>query len=461
MELLKTAAFPKGHIYHSDLMTTSLREAVPAIQAMDFRYLLSEAGYVKSIIPLNEFSSNQHGTHQGLLLAMGGDYTGGLALATILEDEPILGVHEIKPENAMSLWLLGSNMEYLSPSTEDVYLEAYIDPSLHAELKQRYFTGGTIVLDVEVQYKTEGNKAVAKGVFKYYCKKKNSLSVVTPGKRINAMFEHILKTSAKLIARLRATEAEQDKPLFIDPISSLVAGRQGKVIADRFVKSMPELQHMVAARTHHLDCTLAAYAPQISQLVFVGAGLDFRTYRLNNLLGHKTIFELDLKEMLDERAFLEEKYRIKPAYGTDPIRVACNFLTDSIVEKLLSVGFDAKLPTFFIYEGCAMYFTYEENKQILTQLQQLIQANNNSLLWMDKVDEAALNKTISSPSLQFFLSNMAKLGEPFIFGFDAGNSLLHEVNLQIIESAITTQLKDLPHSDIYPLYSFNVLTSKA
>ena len=454
---MQTALFPKDHIYHAALATKKLREAVPSVNAIDFSFLTSEKGYVKSIIPLNEFSSNQHGTHQALLLSMGGDYTGGLALATLLDDEPILGVYEISNEKAMSLWLLGSNMEFLNPSTEDVYLEAKIDPALSDELKQKYHSGGTIILDVAVIFTTKLGVPVARGTFKYYCKKKSALSVAVPGKRINAMYEHILKTSAKLIAYLRANEAVQQTPLFVDEISKVVAGKQGKVIADRFLKTMPELQHMVSARTHHLDLALIKYAPLVKQIVFVGVGLDFRAIRLNDVLGQKAIFELDLKEMLEERVLLEKIYALRKPEMATPNRIGCNFLTESIAEKLTAAGFDKHQPAFFIFEGCSMYFQHEDNKKILTELQQLMVCNSDSLLWMDKVHETALAAPNQTASLQSFLSGMAKLGEPFIFGFDETDSLLHESGLRVISSATTTNLKQVPHSDIYELYSFNIL----
>ena len=56
---------------------------MPIANDIEFRHLEVKLGYCKSLSPLNYKSSNQHGTHQAFLLGMGGDYTGGLALATL------------------------------------------------------------------------------------------------------------------------------------------------------------------------------------------------------------------------------------------------------------------------------------------------------------------------------------------------------------------------------------------
>ena len=46
-----------------ELLTKLLREAVPVLQHIDWKVLETGEGYVKTLLPLNYESTNQHGTH--------------------------------------------------------------------------------------------------------------------------------------------------------------------------------------------------------------------------------------------------------------------------------------------------------------------------------------------------------------------------------------------------------------
>ena len=81
--------FQRGYIERvsPDIMTNLLREAMSITNDVKFQYLEVKLECCKSLLPLNHKSSNQHGTHQALLLEMEWDYTGGLALATLISHE--------------------------------------------------------------------------------------------------------------------------------------------------------------------------------------------------------------------------------------------------------------------------------------------------------------------------------------------------------------------------------------
>jgi len=440
-----------------ELTTRLLAEAVPVMKDVEFRYLEVKKGYCKSMLPLNRKSSNQHGTHQALIMGLSGDYTGGLALASLIPDEPILGVHEITPDRGMSLWLIRSDMQYFRPSTDDVFVEASIPEEMGEMLNKRYHKGRMILLDVLVTFKDIQQNEIAKGTFRYFCKKKNSLAVVKKGNQIDVMFEHVLKTSAKLIAQLRAVETEKAEPLFIDEISVKVAGKQGKVIADRFMQLLPELQNMVAARTFHLDQSLKTHSSRMKNVIFIGAGLDFRMYRHPETFGNVVIFEMDLSEMLIERSKLERQHELRPEGFSPPVKIGCNFLSDSISEKLMSNGFSPEEPSFYIFEGCSMYFSEEENIKIIGEISGMMEKNPDSILWMDMVDSRAVLTDKSPDEIRGFLSNMAKLGEPFVYGFEDDSKVLNKVQLGIIEKKYTTDCMMVELGEVYSLYSFNLL----
>lgn len=443
------------HRINPNLMTVLLADAVPVVKEIQFRYEEVRRGYCKSFLPLNYMSSNQHGTHQAMLIGMAGDYTGGLAFASLITDEPILGIHEVLPDKAMSLWLVSADMKYVKPSTDDLIIEATVDVDNMGAYNRRYHEGKSLFVNVEVVFNDPDGEIVAKGLFRYYCKKKTSLVAPKNGELANVMFEHMLKTSAKMIARLRATEAEKQKPLFIDKYAVLAAGKQGKLIGDKFANILPQLQNMVAARTHHLDNILRAGKNIFKQVVFIGAGLDYRMYRLKELFEDKIVFKLDLPEMLEERNRVSFLFEEKPLI--DEVDIPCNFITQSIAEHLFVNGFNIEDPALFIFEGCSMYFTEEENSVILEQLNGLLKLNTESRLWMDVVDRDIVDGSCPSATVKSFLKNMARLGEPFVFGIANLPEFFNSFNMQLEIVANTTNVFENVQDDIYRLYNFLVL----
>ena len=56
---------------------------------------------------------------------------------------------------------------------------------------------------------------------------------------------------------------EQERPVaerrFDDPYAFMLAGKQGITLARRFSTDMPQLQHLVAGRTRHLDRSVTEF----------------------------------------------------------------------------------------------------------------------------------------------------------------------------------------------------------
>jgi acyl-coenzyme A thioesterase PaaI-like protein len=157
---------------YAAISTKFLLQAVPITAEIGFKYLEVKKGYCKAILPLSKKSTNQHGTHQGLVLGVAADYTGGLALSSLLPNEPVVGIHNIEAERYMCLWLTKQQIEYMRPSTQDVFLEAEIAEPMHADIEQQYYSGATILLDINIRLFNPQNKTVAKAVLNYYCKMK-------------------------------------------------------------------------------------------------------------------------------------------------------------------------------------------------------------------------------------------------------------------------------------------------
>ena len=98
-----------------ELMTKLLRQAVPVLEATQWAITKVEHGVCESVLPLNHATTNQHGTHQAALISLSADYTGGMALTTLLRGVPLAGIHSCKAEDSASLWLISMDVKYLKP----------------------------------------------------------------------------------------------------------------------------------------------------------------------------------------------------------------------------------------------------------------------------------------------------------------------------------------------------------
>ena len=247
---------------------------------------------------------------------------------------------------------------------------------------------------------------------RYFAQPSIQLKPTKSNPRISPIFKQKLKASARMIAGLRASS--ESKNIRVDQSHERqAAGPHGELLANRLNGVLPQLKDMVLARTRHIDETLRS-VENIEQVVILGVGLDMRPFRMNEELGRPTFFELDLPEMLEERDRVIAE--MKPDASVRRHSMSADFKVDKISQLLLqNPDFDPKRPTAVVFEGCSMYFTREENQQILSDIASLLQ-HPNSLVWCDLVRENVVEGTVPSPDIKKFTDGMEELGERFIFG---------------------------------------------
>lgn len=393
------------------LMTRLLREAIPVLQWTGWRVIEVEEGGCTTELPLNHATTNQHGTHQAALLSLSADYTGGLALATLLRGVPFAGVHPCNEDNSAALWLAAMDVRYKCPSTGHVTATCKISDETAQMVRQRYFAGKRVLVTLPVTFRSN-NEIVAEAEMKYFAQPSIQLKPTREKPAINPLFKHKLKASARMIAGLRATVDNQF--LRLDTAHERhAAGPHGELLAKRLQGILPHLQQTVAARTKHIDQTLSRISG-LKQVVLMGAGLDMRPFRLCHSLGRPTFFEVDLPEMLEERTRVISQLQHRPLVQRR--MVAADFKCDDLAEVLLRhPDFDPNLPTAVVYEGCSMYFSEQENQEILTLLSRLLQ-HNDSRLWSDMVTTDVVDGTTQVKEIAAFVDGMEQLGEKFIFG---------------------------------------------
>lgn len=402
------------------LINRLAHQAVPVLEYAGWNLTRIEYGYCESELPLQPSTTNQHGTHQAALISLSADYTGGMALTTVLTGIPLAGIHPPDRERSASLWLASMNVRYINPSTGHLLGKCRVAPDQIEKIPRRYEQGKKVLVTLKIEFESNGQK-VAEAELKYFCQSTKSLLESTKSQRMSSLANQKLKSSARMIAGVRATG--ESKYLRVDcPHAATAAGPQGKILAEKLRRELPQLPDMVLARTRHIDETILTETP-VQQIVLVGAGLDMRPYRVAGHFSDVVFFELDLPEMLEERERVLAETKLS---NVKRHAIPANFLTQDLCEVLTSdPSFDRDKPTAFIYEGCSMYFDDQKNCEILTQLSSAT-TNGDSYIWADFVTTEAIENVSGRAEVTAFLEQMDALGETFIFGVDDPGEYLND-----------------------------------
>lgn len=171
--------------------------------------------------------------------------------------------------------------------------------------------------------------------------------------------------SAEIIAAMRALESQRPEHLRIcyDPYARyLIRSRFRKVAQTRlFTKLLywfverkgPGLPAGIAARTRYIDDIVKQeVANGVQQVVIMGAGLDMRAFRLEELKDIP-VFEVDfpatqqLKQQKLAAIDLPERNQLH--------YVPIDFIKDELGDVLAKAGYEHHLKTLFIWEGVTMY----------------------------------------------------------------------------------------------------------
>jgi methyltransferase (TIGR00027 family) len=429
------------------LITSLLHAAVPLLAELGWRATRVEEGACESELPLRQESTNHHGTHLGALMALTADYTGGLALASVLRGVPVAGIHPGTPTTTASVWLAAMSVRHRAPSTGDLTASCTIPATTARHIRDRYLAGARIVVPVTVELRSNG-ETVAEAEMTYFAQPTAALTPTAERPRVSTLYKHKLKASARLIAALRGRKSRR----FHCPHSALAAGPHGHLLADYMTGVLPQLEEMVLARTVHIDeVVVAALERGVRQIVTPGVGLDFRAFRLAERFPDAVFYETDLAAMLDERERAIRSLELPPARRvTAPV----NFDTDRLDEAMTRMGFDAQEPCVVVYEGCSMYFDEATNRRTLGQIRRLME-HRESALWSDFVETSVLDRGMALPGIAPFLDGMERLGEAFVFGLDEPGPFFARLGFRVRDTVTSRQCLD-SEDPIHAVYKFVV-----
>lgn len=134
--------------------------------------------------------------------------------------------------------------------------------------------------------------------------------------------------------------------------------RDGALVHERLSLLTLGLTAHVALRTFAIDEALRTSALQgVKQVVLLGAGLDGRGYRMQELRD-AVVFEVDHPSTQEDKRLRVEEQNLKPS-AKEVRRVPVDFERDDLNVSLVNAGFSPDAPSFWIWEGVTVYLTRE------------------------------------------------------------------------------------------------------
>jgi methyltransferase (TIGR00027 family) len=237
-----------------------------------------------------------------------------------------------------------------------------------------------------------------------------------------------------------------------DPVSQRLAGEQGIAIAQRMVRASPQLKPLVEARTKHLRRLLAESHREFAQVLVLGVGLDSKPVEFAR--EKQAWYLADLREMLRER---NRRLGVLGVDVKNCIEIPVDLRRSDWPEKILESGFDPTKPTLIILEGVSMYLEINEVRSTFERVRALMD-NPDSRFWIDHFTEEFFDLDLRE--LSDFLANIARLGEPFLTGFQDAAALSPGKGWTVVEHV--TAAKELGlRDDVYHEYRLSLLSIRA
>jgi methyltransferase (TIGR00027 family) len=229
--------------------------------------------------------------------------------------------------------------------------------------------------------------------------KNKMLEKVTP--------DHLLGSTARWTASVRAMESAREDRLFHDPWAAALAGKEG----DEWIKQRSaDSVAPIVLRTRFFDDFLQRITTQngIRQVVLMAAGLDTRAFRLS-WPDQTRLIELDHPSVLKYKEQVLGTAGAQPACVRQIIEVD---LTDPWGEALTEAGFDPRQPSGWLLEGFLFYLSNQSITHILDEVTCL--AAPGSWMGFDIMNSI----TLTSPLTRQWVEMQANLGASWIGTMD-------------------------------------------
>lgn len=173
--------------------------------------------------------------------------------------------------------------------------------------------------------------------------------------------------TAVFVAAARALESEREDRLFDDPWARAFVRASGWDPPAEGTSGLTrdQLVTWMSARTKFLDdFAVESVAGGCAQVVFLGAGLDTRAFRLR-WPAPVAVFELDTPDMLEFKMSVLADTAPSPPATRVPVAVD---LREDWPAALRGAGFRDDVPTAWILEGLLLYLTPEDVDTLMNRV---------------------------------------------------------------------------------------------
>jgi len=191
-----------------------------------------------------------------------------------------------------------------------------------------------------------------------------------------------------------------------------------RVFTNKLHEKVPGSYEYLTARTKFFDeIFLRSIKEKIRQIVFLGAGYDTRAIRFQHMTNETLIYELDAPSTQDEKKKLKKSHIPIPG---NLVFVPINFIKDNLEKTLLSLGYNSRKRTLFIWEGVSMYITEKAVCDTLYFIKHY--SGEGSTLVFDYFYESVINGTCTSYDADTLAESVSQLSEHFKFGIEEGKA---------------------------------------
>ena len=230
--------------------------------------------------------------------------------------------------------------------------------------------------------------------------------------------------TAFIIAVYRAEEKDCVESLFIDDYAKYFVNPDVIQKANDFAKVLPEGKEMIRYRIGYFNHVIQDNIDNgVTQIVMLGGGFDMRAcyYRRESV----QFFDVDQKEVIDFKRSVIAKNNID--YPSKC--VACNYITDDVIEGLCQQGFQCDKPSLFVWEGNIHYIPKPEVYTFLSYLKKNI---SQMQITFDYLFETVVNHQCGIASVDKAVDFFASMGSPWITGFDQLDILGEKTGMKVI-----------------------------
>jgi methyltransferase (TIGR00027 family) len=172
------------------------------------------------------------------------------------------------------------------------------------------------------------------------------------------------------------------------------------------------IQNQASARQTFYDSAVDRYLAGVAQFVILGAGFDTRAFRLPEEMQMQVrSFEVDSPKTPAIKREVLQLAGIKPA---GVALVSADFEKEDWLSRLVDAGFDASIPTLFLWERVTPYL---DRAAVEDTLRKIAGTSKGSIIAFDYFTTEVLKSL--ALYLRIVRSSLRAGGEPLKFGVDS------------------------------------------